>query len=107
MKQEEIKYADVMSLGFERTDSEDPVFFKQYGYQYFILEKILRKSFFEDKKGKANKEVIYVDWCCINRTCEVIRVEDNEGSILGRMPIKNLKHLKAIIKLLGDKSWVK
>ena len=83
----DINYSDVIKLGFKRQDVNDNVFFRQFGYGYFIVT--LKIS-----------NYIYFDWDCNDRTVKLIRV-DNQQNIKGTIEVENLKHL---VKLL-DFFW--
>lgn len=41
----DILYQDLVNLGFERYDYEDSVFYKQYGFQPFVMSFSLAKNF--------------------------------------------------------------
>jgi len=79
----EIKYKDVMDLGFVEQFVEDNVFFNQYGFQYSIIT-------FECAKR------IFIDWDKTTRLCEILRV-DKDGNIKGRKKIESIDDLKEII----------
>jgi len=84
MKQETINYADLINLGFNRVDLQDSIYFNQHGYESFIVQ-------LETEIG-----VTFV-WKPDERTCEAQRI-DEEGNITRRMPVKDLDHLKILIK---------
>lgn len=86
MTQQPIDYKDVIALGFLRQDEQDSVFFGQYGFKWFIVEIELTKS-------------VKASWDCNSRLVELIR--HKERSILGRMPIENLQHLKDMLSFYG------
>jgi hypothetical protein len=79
----EIKYGDIIDLGFEVEECNDPVYFKNHGFQYCIITKKLTKR-------------IYIDWAKETKLCEMIRV-DSEDNIKAKHPIKSLAELKYII----------
>lgn len=81
--QEEIKYSDIMSLGFKEEECNDSVYFNEYGYQYCITTINLTKR-------------IYIDWEKSTRLCEMVRT-DKKNNILSRMPINDLDQLKTIV----------
>jgi len=101
MEQEQINYQDVIDLGFEREDHYDTVFFEHNGYNWFTVELILSKRFFE-YRGQANYEVIYADWDCRTHKVEIVRMEDKDGVILGEIKIKTLDELKKAIEFYSD-----
>lgn len=83
----EIIYADVIKLGFKRQDVNDNVFFRQFGYGYFIVSL------------KINNQ-IYFDWDCNDRTVKLTRV-DKEQTIKGTIEVENLKHLVKLLDFFG------
>lgn len=83
----EINYSDVIKLGFTRQDLNDNVFFKQYGFGYFIVSL------------KINNQ-IYFDWDCNDRTVKLVRV-DKEQTIKGRIEVQDLKHLVELLTFWG------
>lgn len=84
-EQQQIRYKDVMDLGFIETKCRDNVFRDDYGYDYKIVELNLTKK-------------ISIDWNIETRTCELIRINNNvDCDIRARYPIKNLDELKTII----------
>ena len=83
----EIIYADVIKLGFKRQDVNDNVFFRQFGYGYFIVSL------------KINNQ-IYFDWDCNDRTVKMIRV-DKEQTIKGVIEVQDLKHLVELLTFFG------
>jgi len=88
MKQDTIKYKDVIELGFKRKELDDDVFVSQHGYGWFIVTKKLSKT-------------LYLDWDCADRTVTLIR--NKKSNILSRLPIKNLDNLKDINSFFTDK----
>jgi hypothetical protein len=84
MKQEKIKYCDVMALEFNTEVSPDSVYFNEYGYDYEIITKQLTKT-------------IYIDWAKETQLAEMIRSCKKQKDIINRMPIKNLDHMKELI----------
>ena len=90
----EIKYKDVMDLGFKETFSHDNVYFNQYGYEYSIVELKLTKH-------------VFIDWEKSSRICTMIRINNKEEcSIMARYEIQNLRELKDIIDFFIDKKSV-
>lgn len=83
----EITYSDVIKLGFKRQDVNDNVFFRQFGYGYFIVTLKISNQ-------------IYFDWDCNDRTVKLIRV-DNQQSIKGTIEVENLKHLVKLLDFFG------
>ncbi|MGB1300376.1 MAG: hypothetical protein ACPG5O_04060 [Pseudoalteromonas tetraodonis] len=83
---EEIKYAEVMALGFFRNDDcNDSTFFNHYGFPYFIVERQLSKR-------------ISATWDVTTRKATVVRM-DKEGFIKQRINV-DLKALKKLIELI-------
>lgn len=83
----EIIYADVIKLGFKRQDVNDNVFFRQFGFGYFIVSL------------KINNQ-IYFDWDCNDRTVKMIRVDKGQ-SIKGVIEVQDLKHLVELLTFFG------
>ena len=94
-KDTDIYYDDVMSLKFKRIDSRDSVFFNQYGFEWFIVEK------------KLNKRT-YLDWNCVTNKVQLVRT-DKEGYIIGKVNIRTLSQLKEVITFYKNKKgdWMK
>ena len=84
-EQQQIRYKDVMDLGFIETQCPDNVFRDEYGYDYKIVELNLTKK-------------ISIDWNIETRMCQLIRINNNiDCDVKARYPIKNLDELKTII----------
>ena len=63
-----IKYKETLDRGFKRKDlGNDSVWFNEFGYEWFITEKVLA----ELKKGN-----ITANWCPETKTIEVMRLVD-------------------------------
>jgi hypothetical protein len=87
--QEKINYQDVIDLGFKRSDESDNIFFKQNGFDWFLVTRNLTKR-------------IYLDWDCETHLVQMIRV-DKEQTIKGRIYIKNLEEVERVIRFfVGD-----
>lgn len=85
MEQEQIPYKEIIRLGFDIETDTDKVYFDEYGFDYYIINKHLTKK-------------IYLDWAKETRLCEMIRLDNTrDNNIMARMPIKNLEHLEEII----------
>ena len=83
----QISYCDVIELGFKREDCADSVFFKHYGYNYFIVSL------------KINNH-ISLYWDCNDRTVDMYRI-DKEQNIVGTIKILSLNHLVEILLFFG------
>lgn len=91
MKQERIKYKDIMSLGFKEEKQSDSVYFDEYGFDWCIIEKKLTSK-------------IYLNWKKETQFCEIIRLgKGKDASIMRRKPVKNLAQLKEIVDFFCDK----
>lgn len=88
MKQEKINYQDVIDLGFERQDESDPVFFKQNGYDWFIVTLEVSKK-------------LYFDWDSESKTVQMIRTSKDEN-IKARYLVRNLDELKILVKFFTE-----
>lgn len=86
--QEVILYKDVVDLGFQRKEQNDSVFFNQYGFNYYLMNKKL------DKK-------ITAEWDINERTVRIIRC-NKTGDILGQIDVANLEELKKYIEFFKD-----
>jgi hypothetical protein len=91
MEQEKIKYKDIMNLGFKEHFDTDQVYFDEFGFDYAIITKKLEKR-------------ISLDWAKDTQLCEMIRL-NKTGSIVSKMPMRNLEHLKEIISFFTDDSF--
>lgn len=90
MKQQKIYYQDVMDLGFSETVCSDPVYERQHGYKYCIYTLYLN-------------ELIYLDWEKSTKLCQIVRLKpDDPDYVAKRMPIIDLKQLKAVVKFFKD-----
>ena len=87
MKQEKIKFKDVIDAGFTEEYAHDNIFYHEFGYIYTITTKQLSKK-------------ISLDWTKKSQLCTIIR-ENKQGEVTGEAPIYNLKHLKETIKLFN------
>lgn len=90
-EQEQIKYRDIMSLGFEEIQADDTVYLDQYGYDYVIIQKNLTKK-------------IHLKWHKETRLCELVRT-DGKGNIRARRTVSGLNMVKQIINFFTDNSF--
>ena len=88
--QEEIKYHEIMSLGFKEEFCYDEVYFRENGFQYAIITLKLTKN-------------IYIDWDKRTQLAEMIRLDKDYVHIKKKMPIRDLLHLKEIVDFFSDK----
>ena len=80
-----------MDLGFTREDSDDELFFDQYGYGYFFCVLNLTKH-------------IDVEWSPTTREARVLRTTKGDQRISGEIVCDDLDKLKEIIEFFtGDK----
>ena len=80
-----ILYQQVIDLGFEREDQSDNTFFKQNGYDWFLVTKKLSKT-------------LYLDWDCETHQVELIRWKPKDGDILNRRTLKTIEEIKDCIE---------
>ena len=81
----DIKYSDVIRLGFKIEKSKDNVYFDEYGFNYEIITfKLSRNS--------------VIDWAKESHKCEILKC-DSEGTILKIINIPNLEELEKIIDI--------
>jgi len=91
MEQETINYSDIMNLGFTEEFIEDTVYFKQFGFQYSIVQLKLTKK-------------IYIEWTKETQLCEMVRIDNKKRcNIMERMPVKGLDHLSELVDFFCDK----
>lgn len=88
MKQNEINYKDVIDLDFKRIPFPDSIFFNQYGFECFLVQKKLHKNF-------------YAEWDCETRTVEIVK--HKKSNILGRLKVDTLENLKSILNFIISK----
>lgn len=90
MKQEKIKYSEVIALGFTEEVHSDKVYFNEYGFDYCTITKDLTKK-------------IYLDWAKETQLCKMVRIDSPKHcNIKAELPIWNLEHLKEIINFFSD-----
>jgi hypothetical protein len=80
--QKPIDYKDFINLGGVRDESGCPVFQKQFGYSWFWADIELGKGYI-------------AHWDCVDRLVEIQKTK--KGSILSRLPVKDLDHLKELV----------
>lgn len=91
MKQEKIKYSDIIALGFNETPCNDSVYFDYFGYKYVIIDFNLTKK-------------IYLQWHKDTGFCEMVRIDNKRDcNILGRVQMHSLESVKAIIEFYNKK----
>jgi len=81
----DIKYSDVIRLGFKVEKSNDKIYFNDYGFEYEIIT-------FELNKYSC------IDWAKESRKCEILKC-NKEGDVLERIDIPNLSELEKIIEI--------
>jgi len=87
--QEIIEYKDVLSLGFQREDLQDSIFFNKFGFNYYLMTLKLYKG-------------ISAEWDINERTVKIIRC-NKEGDILGQIYVKDLAELEIYINFFKNK----
>lgn len=85
-----IDYIDLMELGFERDEADDDVWWNEYGFEYFIVNKRLSDN-------------IIAEWDVIEHTVRILKI-DGEGSILNELDNIPLYILKKAIKYCKKKN---
>jgi hypothetical protein len=85
--QEQIDYADCIDLGFKREEAEDSVFFDQYGFEYFWLE-------------KQYGDNIVIEWGAEDRMCTLLI--RNESGIDDMYYVQDLSSLQTLDYLLTN-----
>jgi hypothetical protein len=84
-----IKYKETIDRGFKRKDlGNDSVWFDEFGYEWFITEKVIIKL----KKGN-----ITANWCPETKTIEVMRLID--GLVKSRKSFKTLEEFDYLSSL--------
>lgn len=90
MKQEKIKYSEVIGLGFTESVESDPVYFDEYGYSYCIVTKQLT-------------ELVYLDWAKETQLCKMVRIDNlDDCNIKAELPIRNVEHLREIVNFFCE-----
>src|SRR5690554_5448893 len=87
MKQERIRYKDVLDLGFNVEKISDKNYFNDFGFEYEIVTKNLTG-------------LIYLDWEKETGFCFIVRLEG--VNIVAKRPIKNLDHLKDTVSFFTE-----
>jgi len=88
---DEIKYKDIIDLGFNEKEEHDQNYINHYGFVYSIITLNLT-------------DLIYIDWVKETRLCEIIRIDSVKTmNIQGRLKINNLDHLKEMILFFTGK----
>jgi hypothetical protein len=86
-----IKYKETIDRGFKRKDlGNDSVWFDEFGYEWFITEKVIIKL----KKGN-----ITANWCPETKTIEVMRLID--GLVKSRKSFKTLEEFDYLDSFLN------
>ena len=88
MKHEPIDYQDCINLGFKHIHLGDELFIKQYGYDWFTVDKRVMKQ-------------LYFTWNCESRL--VFLVRGGKKNVKAKMPVYNFEHLNQLINFF-DKS---
>lgn len=90
--QEKIVYSEIMLLGFTETRQVDAAYYKQYGFDYCIVEKKLTEN-------------IYLDWAKETQLCKMVRIDNPvDCNIIKKILIRDLKHLKEIVEFFSDET---
>jgi len=84
----EFKYKDLIDKGFERQDIDDVIWFNEYGFNYFILQKVLNTNY-------------YFDWDVNTRFLYVVK-HDYDHNILYRKQIISNEQYNDIDELLKN-----
>jgi hypothetical protein len=85
-----ILYHEVIDLGFKREDQSDNIFFKENGYEWFLVTKKLSKG-------------LYLDWDCETHRVELIRWVPKDGDILNRRTLVTVEEIKDCIEFFTTK----
>lgn len=87
-----MNYKDVIDRGFKRKDMDDHIYFDEKGYNWFLVEKTMLKT---------RKEKIYLEWDCDTHEVFQVRMNRKNGNILGKLLVRNLESLDAVLKFWG------
>ena len=87
-----IKYKDVINLGFKRIEANDTVFKDIYGYDYFIVYKLI-KTINKDRYETA-------EWNVTTQKVQV-RIEDFDGNIISH--VKTFQSIKTLTKYVNQR----
>ena len=85
MESNQIKYIDVINLGFKEQIENDKVYFEEHGYEWAIVQLKISKT-------------LYLDWEKDTKLCQLVRCDKKEQNIKGRMAVNGLEHLKQLIE---------
>lgn len=92
--QQKIKYHEIMSRGFEESIKHDPVYFREFGFDWAIITLKLTAK-------------IYLDWEKETQLCQMVRMDSaKKCNIKTRMPIRDLEHLDELINFFTDKKVI-
>lgn len=83
-----IKYQDLIERAFIRENANDPVWYREHGFQYFILHRQFGKHF-------------GMEYEIFDQTVKVHKTDPYEGDILDTVVVDNLEELDRWIKILG------
>ena len=81
-------YKYIMNSGFKRLESEDSIFFDQYGYNYFIVNKEINDH-------------VSLEWDVHTQQVELTLVDDHH-EILRRTKIQTLDEFNLLMMLCKD-----
>lgn len=80
-----LKYGDLIKLGFERQNCNDEVFKYNYGYDWFILDKEIKR---------ISKDVALVaDWDSVTQKVTIRSIHDNGDIIAVHKTFTSIKTL--------------
>lgn len=79
-----IRYDDLIELGFKREDYTDVVHSKEYGWEPFSLQKYLTES-------------ILLEYNCESQTVRLLRCDDIDFKILGKIENLTLDQIKELL----------
>lgn len=86
-----IKYKETLDRGFKRKDlGNDSVWFDEFGYEWFITEKVISKF----KIGN-----ITANWCPETKTIEVMRIIN--GLVKSRKSFKTIEEFDYLDSFLN------
>jgi len=81
-------YKYLIDSGFKRFESEDPIFFDQYGYNYFIVNKEINDH-------------ATLEWDVHTQQVELTLFDDHHG-VLRRTKIQTIDEFKLLMILCKD-----
>ena len=95
-------FKEIMKLGFTREEYTDAVFRDIHGYNPFWVTKEINVhhlfGYEMDLSSAMFKIQLRLDWDCVDHTVELVRYDNENGDVLGRMSVRDMNEMKQLIK---------